>query len=661
MAFISGEQTQTESKLPCRTPHKFFYMQNLFPGFTSPEQQFADNCRGFEEGILDDIGFMDPIWRKPIKMGPLTPEKVLGFELLFATPGVKDAAEVAGHLLLRIKLDNNPYLVNSSLPNPQDLVIGFLANTEPQFGNNEKRPADLLDVYKCEGSESGEPEFNPLAATEQAVKGLLGGYLTTMERNTLFNTIKRYTLDEDRTLVRYKLNVNETQKINLLKRIHVAKKNYRENYYFFDRNCASVLFTILGEGLQDEEIASFENIIMPPNALLSQLHRRGWIEPIATPFFSHKLQAAMAIAEIHRLYSAIEKKHIKVVWPDISDFNSQDESLRSKAFFQLLLIAKAFPMVKKQTARIAALAPYAELWYLDKKQACENYTSTTVRDLRKAQSRGLMNTDSEFKLASLHAGAMLKPQLLKTPKGSNYSGLNQVSLGVARENEDSAAVFGLQLFGQEFSPYTAHPMQRATEVGLGTFRFAIHERDSEQSLNWQAEALRLRKFKERVHRVPSVFGHMPDWGFGVSLLSFERRNTDNITNYEYGSAEILGNLFSSSGHRSYIFAGFGAAVGRYSYTNLYDNTGLSPAISLQGQYMPLRGDSLRMTVKIKRKRTYFDKFENHGLSQKFAISRNLSNTPWLNIGYEFNRNLNFNKDYYYDRSQHLMNIRARTF
>lgn len=69
--------------------------------------------------------------------GPVTAETVTGFEVLYATSGTGDIAEIAGHLLLRVKLTPGPE------GESRDLVVSFLAATPqmpPSWIPSEKAP-----------------------------------------------------------------------------------------------------------------------------------------------------------------------------------------------------------------------------------------------------------------------------------------------------------------------------------------------------------------------------------------------------------------------------------------------------------------------------------------------------------------------------------------
>ncbi len=103
-----------------------------------------------DEGLLDDIEFYSPANGEKVDIGPINMQTVTGFELLYATPGTGDASEIAGHLLLRIKLDNNPGADNSGIQNPHDLVISFLANTRDQTSHKQEPKPEIQASCKSD-------------------------------------------------------------------------------------------------------------------------------------------------------------------------------------------------------------------------------------------------------------------------------------------------------------------------------------------------------------------------------------------------------------------------------------------------------------------------------------------------------------------------------
>ena len=229
MAYFMTPESKTEDSIKCRMPKKFLYFKNLFRDYVNMLDKRGISCKTVDAGFLDDVVFTDSQSNQPIIMGPINANTIDGFELLYATPGTGDAAELAGHLLLRIKLNNNPAVHSLGLENPRDLVISFLADTA--------KPQTTPKAPVCDDSWLGvapsNQHFDPIAETVQAIKGLTGGLLTLFNRATLEQTLRSYTYFQDRNLLRYRLNLTAQQKQSLIDHLYRVKKNFTTRYYFF--------------------------------------------------------------------------------------------------------------------------------------------------------------------------------------------------------------------------------------------------------------------------------------------------------------------------------------------------------------------------------------------------------------------------------------------
>ena len=295
-----------EASIRCRTPQKYAYIKKQFADFQSPLERPEIACRKVDDGLLDDVVFYDPISHQPIEMGPINMETVKGFELLYATPGTGDASEIAGHLLLRIKLANNPQAELAGIENPHDLVISFLANTADTTANIPSNTAPE-EKLQCKTNwlnivDDGRNDFSAMHSIFQSLKGLSGGFLTMMNRQTLAEAIKSYTIEEERDLLRYELLLTKQQQYHLLQRLHLAKKNYNARYYFFNQNCASVLVTVIGQGINHQEIANFSPLVSPPNGLVGLFIRNGLARPVTPSIYSYRKRGFLAQEMIQSLY-----------------------------------------------------------------------------------------------------------------------------------------------------------------------------------------------------------------------------------------------------------------------------------------------------------------------------------------------------------------------
>lgn len=574
--FLPDLENREHIELKCNAPQKFSFFQNEFSDFRSNLDKV--NCKSMGEGFLDDIEFLDPITNKPMSIGPIDDEHVEGFELLYATPGVGDISEVAGHLLLRIKLKNNKAAADLNIENPNDLVISFLADTEELNPKTHKTPRlrcneqDGLRFLFAPPRDSKD-DFNPIASTVQALKGLSGGLITTFDRNILYYTVRSYTNHQNRDLLRYRLLLNEQQKRSLLEHLFLAKKSYKTRYFFFDRNCASILVQIIGEGIKDKEIASFDPTVSPPNSLVALFIRKGLAEAAFPSFYSYRKRGYIAQEIITQTLSDMKQETPDQDWPSFMEIISQHEKDRITAYKKLELVAATSREFDSKIYPLVALAQEAELSYLDRSDRCDDITSNGTKEVRQVMQTILKNDpEAAIKYAvdlnrfveERHAGS----EQSDISRGSNHTQLSgfSVSSGIIQRHhlsaESQTGIFSLSaaLYNQDMGAITNLAMQRGTAVRLSRINADISSKTIER---WSFTGLSLRKLRERVTHVPSYFSDQGSIGLGLGLLDLEG---DKVLDYVGGTVakgELLFSLFSSHLQERYLFTGIGLGVDSY--------------------------------------------------------------------------------------------------
>jgi len=559
--FFVEEASSQEASVKCRIADKYIFFKNLFPDF----QTFADTtdikCQTSDDGFLDDVTFLDPITRRPIQMGPFNGDNVEGFELLYATPGVNDAAEIAGHLILRVRMRNNPEALQLGIENPNDLVISFLADTESGstlelMGRTDAVPTECRQTWFDFGQAVGE-DHDAMRSIVQAIKGLSGGFLTVYDRQTLYQAVKTYTVDQDRNLLRFKLNLSEAQKNSLINRLYVAKHNFKSKYYFFDRNCASILVQIIGEDIGDREIAEFDPFVVPPNSLVALMIRRGFAEQVFPSFYSYRKKGHIAQEELRsRLGNA-----------DLADILSANEDARLASWKKLRSRLEASADQAGTFYQLAALGQDAELSYLDRSQRCENYTPKVTVFLRASQRDLLIKYGD-----SVHADAVDTNELISEAfreeeitdaySGSQNTQLSSVSLGAGHDSRlnRNGLLFSFAVHKQDAGSVSSQSMQRGTSVRLGEFKFETYNNvaDLDKAVRWQLKGLEIRKFKERLYDVPSYFSQHGKVGIGLSLLNIRKDTERESVQSTIAGGSLLFNVISSRLYLDYVFASAGA-------------------------------------------------------------------------------------------------------
>lgn len=571
--------TLVEDSIACRTPEKYRYFRRLFPDYEPYLDKPHVQCRGVGEGFLDDMQFFDPITRKPIDLGKVDASTVSGFELLYATPGVGDAAEVAGHLVLRMKLKNNPQAERLGVENPNDLVLSFLADTEAGLPARPER-GDVKIPRKCkkgwfdgflgpaEAENQTPADFDSFRAIIQALKGLSGGFLTIFDRQTLAQAVRTYTIDQDRNLLRYELKLTEAQKAALIDRLYNAKKNYKTKYYFFDRNCASILVQLIGEALDDDEVAGFDPFVVPPNALVALLVRKNLAAPVHPAFYSFRKRGYVA------------QEIIKEEWPNDPGLRAGDEKDRAVAYRRLKDSLPEDPARLGAYFRLAALGQEAELTYLDKEQICEEMTTEATTAQRELLRAVLAKDATAARRNALDTNRLIYDRYRDEEErdaltGSRHTHLAAVRagyglLGGGRQRNESVFLLGGALHKQDMGSISAQSMQRATSVSLGEVSVAL-ARDDDGDLSareWRVTALSLRKLKERLYDVPSYISPEGSLGIGLTLLDARGSKRRGFVRSTLLGGELIANLWSSRMYNQFVYTSLGAAaVGDFPTTD----------------------------------------------------------------------------------------------
>ncbi len=575
--YIFPPPSTLEDSIRCRTPRKYAFVRRLFPGYRSPLERTHLQCRDLSDGLLDDMEFFDPVTGNRVELGPVTMNTVRGFELLYATPGTGDASEIAGHLLLRIKLNNNPRADRLGMENPNDLVISFLANTR-EAAQASVAPKASAVPQQCHdrwfGADDGARDFDALKSIVQSLKGLSGGFLTLMDRQTLAHAIKTYTVEEDRNLLRYRLELTPIQQRDLLEYLYLAKKNYNSKYYFFDQNCASVLVKVIGRGIGHREIAQFNPLVSPPNSLVGMFIRHGLATPVFPSFYSYRKQGFLAQQLIGIRMAELQTRFAAAHWPDWRELVHENTEHRMRALEQLALVTQSHPAALVSIYELAMLLQEAELTFADKNLMCENYTSSVTRRVRELQSAWLdaaqLPSTSYFRKTSRVLEDYYAPlERDDSEQGVPHTRLLNVSAasGVAQTGKSALPIFNLSgaLESQDMGSMSSIAMQRGGAVALGSVSVTEGEDASgrTQLHAWHATVLEVRKFKEYLNTVPGYFSPHGSMGLGLSFLDFSRNSALGVTHGTVAGGELLFNLFGGPAFGQYAFVGLGLDLHRH--------------------------------------------------------------------------------------------------
>ncbi len=593
--FILPPPSTMEESLRCRMPRKYQFLQEQFTGFVSPLDLAGTACKSMAEGMLDDLEFHDPVTGNPVDLGPITADTVLGFELLYATPGTGDAAEIAGHLMLRILLDNNPRARQLGMENPNDLVIAFMANTQAG-ARPAVAPTRDVEAKQCKSNWFGPVDdasaFDALGSVVQLLKGLSGGFLTLMERQTLAQALKTYTIEEDRNLLRYRLHLDARQKNDLLEHLFRAKKNYNAKYYFFDQNCASVLVKVIGQGIGNRRLADFDPVVSPPNSLVGLFVREGLATPVYPSFYSYRRNGQLAQLMLRQKLRAARADFPLAQWPALDALTDARGSRRLQAVAQLQHIAAAQPAAADTLNELAVLLQETELVYAQLNLDCEQYTGNVTQRLRDLQQQvaprlpALVRVSVEDQVAELGA----EREQAAFAQGVAHTNLLSFGLASALWQSAGASRAGFTLDGalerQDMGSFSKIAMQRAGSVVLGGTSLSFGEGEKGGGLQqWRFTGLEVRKFKEVLGTVPGIFSQRGAPGLGLSLLDFAGDEDLHIRHGTLAGAELLFNLAASPGFNDYAFVSLGADIHRH-FERGHDDAGIMLPIGLDTLWTP---------------------------------------------------------------------------
>ncbi len=510
------------------------------------------------EPVMGNLGaghFLDPITRKPISLGPIDPAHVIGFELLYATPGSDDMAEIAGHLLLRIKLLHQ--VADDATENPYDMVVSFLADTLPRsFGKQGECP-DPLAIAQV------KTRFDPVAETWQALKGLSGGLGTEINRATLSSTIYNYTVFQDRNLLRYELILTELQKVALLRRLELAMIEPGPDYYFFNRNCASILARVVAEGIGEETLASFDEWVLPPHTLVAMFVRQGVAPPRQDAFFSYRRQGLAA----EKLLDD----------PGYSEFQTSEDLVAAVDAKAAVALTAPIDM-RRRLYRWAELLQYAEMSRYKTDSDCLVLSSPVVIAARRLQKSLLAHDDladlvGDQPPAKSAITALLARDEFAKLTGNDHTKLLWSEWGVLATPHSNVAKSGLfwggALFRQDLGDSSRFAMQRAAEVHLAEVHLAASER------SWESISFKLldvSKLRENLADVPSIFVDPTHWGLNLKLLHFSENHMTAERYLNLGGLGALANLWSSPYYNDFLLLGVGL-YGTKKWSPLPDQIG----------------------------------------------------------------------------------------
>ena len=200
-----------------------------------------------------------------------------------------------------------------------------------------------------------------------------------------------------------------------MERLYLAKNNYKSRYYFFSKNCGSVLIKIIGQGIGDDEIANFDPLVSPPHTLLGNMIRKSLATRVVPSFYGYRKQGFIVKDIFETEYEELMKQNPDLAWPSRNDCFHRKDSLRAGALAELGAIALDRPALRPALYRLATIAQESEMIHSYKDLICENYTSKATVEARLVQEI-ILDLAADFEPLKLDTGRLIEDRFASVEK-----------------------------------------------------------------------------------------------------------------------------------------------------------------------------------------------------------------------------------------------------
>ncbi|HEY7374659.1 MAG TPA: DUF4105 domain-containing protein [Polyangia bacterium] len=140
-------------------------------------------------------------------------DRLADVEVVLATPSTAMVASLFGHVFLRLVYRDD----EGGTPLHVSWTIAFLADNDVPFG---------VDRF-------------------YALKGIAGAYTASLHERAFLDAYREYVVLEGRDLRRWRLDLTAAERRALMQRLWTVKNAGRYSYYFFRRNCATLMLDLV--------------------------------------------------------------------------------------------------------------------------------------------------------------------------------------------------------------------------------------------------------------------------------------------------------------------------------------------------------------------------------------------------------------------------------
>jgi len=146
-------------------------------------------------------------------------DRLAGVEVVLAAPSTAMLGSLFGHLFLRLAYRDGTGDAGEATPAHLSRTVAFLADNDVPF--------------------TEDPAY--------AVKGIVGSYAASLHERPFLDAYRDYVVAEGRDLRRWRLNLTAGERRALLERIWTVGHGTKVAYYFFRRNCATLMVDLVDD------------------------------------------------------------------------------------------------------------------------------------------------------------------------------------------------------------------------------------------------------------------------------------------------------------------------------------------------------------------------------------------------------------------------------
>jgi len=345
-------------------------------------------------------------------------DRLEAVEVVLAAPSTAMIGSLFGHLFVRLAYRDD----DGQSPLHLSRTVAFLADNDVPF--------------------DADPTY--------AWKGITGRYHASLHERAFLDSYREYVVVEGRDLRRWRLNLSESQRRALLERIWTVAHGARYPYFFFRRNCATLMVDLVDSVLPPARDPGATGwLAAPPASTLEPWQRaagadgRPLLEFVGEPIVSFDHQARVTSRHRRlieaRLGTALGSREAAALAGALRDAHGADPAVRAAAYARLgTLLA--------DPGAGAAADVYA--WLRDA-GAIESYLSTLANEQAEAREERARRARVRAVSEDLAAALGRQASTLATTDNERVAGRRlQAALGDLAASDPAARLAGYRALAE---------------------------------------------------------------------------------------------------------------------------------------------------------------------------------------------------------------------